>query len=391
MMAEKLRDIVRKSKTGETKFTSDSEKVDMEKVERIVQKMRNKYSSDGVKYGEQDGKMAELRGIISNGEGQQLEVQKIEDLKESDNKLVSGMGSLFLRLGGITGAFYSIFEKFPLAQQLEFYLYSANMRYSGKQWLALTTISSLIVFVIILIVMVLLIPLLNLSLEESLPLIILMPLGAFCFFAIVMMLIPKQRAQARGKAISRELPFALRHIATQLSAGIGLYRTLQTVASADYGPLSEEFSRTITEVEEGTDTQDALRHLALRTQSTALRNALMHTIRALKTGGNLSHIMNDIADDVSFDLRVNMREFGEKMNFMGVMFIFMAIVLPVFVAILGGVRNSPIMASSLFRGSGGGFSSIPLPIDTMFIFFLVAMPGVLLWLFLFIKLIQPHV
>ena len=68
---------------------------------------------------------------------------------------------------------------------------------------------------------------------------------------------------------------------------------------ADYGELSEEFSRTINEIEEGTDTKLALRHMALRTQSKALRNSLIHVIRALRTGGNLSVIMNDIADDVS--------------------------------------------------------------------------------------------
>ena len=133
-------------------------------------------------------------------------------------------------------------------------------------------------------------------------------------------------------------------------------------------------------------------HLALRTQSTALRSALMHTIRALKTGGNLSNIMNEIAEDVSFELRMKMREFGEKMNFLGVIFIFMAIVLPVFVAIMGGVRNSPIMAPTGEGGQmAGTFKSIPLPLNVMVIFFLLVMPAIMVWLFLFISLIQPHV
>jgi len=386
-MAGEMKNIIRQGKKG-AGFTSDSEKVDMEKVERIVEKMKKKYSAEGIKYGEEASRMSELRGIISGGEAQALEVQKIEDLKESDSKLVSKMAGLFIALGAITGVFYKIFEKFPLSQQLEFYLYSANMRFSGKQWLALTTISSLIVLVASLMLLLLAVPILKI------PVVLAVTISGllFIFAAIVMMLVPKQRAQARGKAISRELPFALRHIATQLSAGIGLYRTLQTVASADYGPLSQEFSRTITEVEEGTDTQVALRHLALRTQSSALRNALMHTIRALKTGGNLSSIMNEIAEDVSFDLRMKMKEFGEKMNFMGVVFIFMAIVMPVFVAILGGIRNSPIMAP-MESGApmSSTFSSIPLPLNFMLMFFLLVMPGILIWLFMFIMLIQPHV
>ncbi len=386
-MAGEMKNIIRQGKKG-AGFTSDSEKVDMEKVEKIVEKMKKKYSAEGIKYGEEASRMNELRGIISGGEAQALEVQKIEDLKESDSKLVSKMAGLFIALGAVTSILYKIFEKFPLSQQLEFYLYSANMRFSGKQWLALTTISSLIVLVASLMILLLMVPILKIPVWLA----VAISAVLFIFAAIVMMLVPKQRAQARGKAISRELPFALRHIATQLSAGIGLYRTLQTVASADYGPLSQEFSRTITEVEEGTDTQVALRHLALRTQSGALRNALMHTIRALKTGGNLSSIMNEIAEDVSFDLRMKMKEFGEKMNFMGVIFIFMAIVMPVFVAILGGIRNSPIMApTSSGAPMSSAFSSIPLPLNFMLMFFLLVMPGILIWLFMFIMLIQPHV
>lgn len=386
-MAGEMKNIIRQGKKG-AGFTSDSEKVDMEKVEKIVEKMKKKYSAEGIKYGEEASRMNELRGIISGGEAQALEVQKIEDLKESDSKLVSKMAGLFIALGAVTSILYKIFEKFPLSQQLEFYLYSANMRFSGKQWLALTTISSLIVLVASLMILLLMVPILKIPVWLA----VAISAVLFIFAAIVMMLVPKQRAQARGKAISRELPFALRHIATQLSAGIGLYRTLQTVASADYGPLSQEFSRTITEVEEGTDTQVALRHLALRTQSGALRNALMHTIRALKTGGNLSSIMNEIAEDVSFDLRMKMKEFGEKMNFMGVVFIFIAIVMPVFVAILGGIRNSPIMApTSSGAPMSSAFSSIPLPLNFMLMFFLLVMPGILIWLFMFIMLIQPHV
>jgi len=384
-MAGELKSTIRKADSTQ----KQAERVDMEKVERIVEKMRKKYSAQGVQYEKKStGKMGELRGIISGGQSQGIEVQKISDLKDSDNKMVRHLGGLYLAMGGIMTPFYKVFGKLPWSKQLEFYLYSANMKYSAKQWLALTTITSLIAFIVVLIIMLLLVPFSPIPIELAVGI----AFFAF-FFAIALMgLVPKQRAQARGKAISRELPFALRHIATQLSAGIGLYRTLQTVASADYGELSEEFSRTITEIEEGTDTQLALRHLALRTQSPALRNALMHTIRALKTGGNLSNIMNEIADDVSFELRMKMKEFGEKMNFLGVIFIFMAIVIPVFVAIMGGVRNSPIMAPQ--EGGmmvTGSFRSMPLDLNVMMFFFLMIMPAILVWLFMFITMIQPHV
>lgn len=184
----------------------------------------------------------------------------------------------------------------------------------------------------------------------------------------------------RGDAISVELPFALRHMATELKAGIGLYKTLQTIATSDYGVLSEEFARTISEVEEGTDTKDALRHFALRTQSKALRSALFHIIRAMKTGGNLSQTMNTIAEDVSFDLIVSIRDFAEKMNFFGVIYIFIAIVAPVFVGIIGSITNAPI--------SVGSVALSPLAIAGIY---LVGMPLILGFLILYLKMMQPRV
>jgi len=155
---------------------------------------------------------------------------------------------------------------------------------------------------------------------------------------------------------------------------------IQTIATSDYGVLSEEFSRTINEIEEGTDTKDALRHFALRTQSKSLRNALMHIIRAMKTGGNLSDIMNTIAEDVSFDLRIRIRDFAEKMNFFGVIYIFIAIVTPVFIAIIGSITNAPI--------SVGSVAITPLAIAVIF---LVGMPLILGFLIIYLKIMQPKV
>ncbi len=382
-------DFIKKKKEAVT--DEEAEKIDMEKVDKIVSTMKKKYTDEGVSVtGADEGKLGELRGLIVGTGGAKFEVQKIEDLKESDSKVVKRLGNLFLSMRGLTNPLFALISKMPATKQLDFNLYSANMRYSARQWVALTTITALIVFLVVAISLGILTPLVGMPLW--LPAIL--AVVGFLFTVVLMFLIPRQKAQTRGKSISRELPFALRHIATQLSAGIGLYRTIQTVASADYGTLSEEFSRTISEIEEGTDTRDALRHLALRTQSNALRNALMHTIRALKTGGNLSEIMNEIATDVAFQLRMRVKEFSEKMNFIGVIFIFIAIVIPVFIAILGGISVTPIFSgeSAFLAKTGATFAGVATIDPTvMALVFLVIMPTMLAWIFFFIFMMQPHV
>ncbi len=342
-------------------------------------------ADEGIEFEEVGGTLGELRGIIAEGAGARVEIQTIEELREVESKLVSALAGFYLRLEGVLKYIAKALNRLPEMEMLAFYLYSANMHYSSKQYLDLTVAGSVIVSIISLLATLAAVTALDLPLATKALAVLMVPLLSFIISSIIILMIPKQRAIARGKAVSAELPFALRHMATELRAGIGLYRTIQAVATADYGALSEEFSQVITEVEEGTDTQDALRHLALRTQSKALRNAIVHIIRALKTGGNLSESMSEIAADVSFDLRMAVKEFGMRMNFFGVVFIFGAIVLPVMVAILGGIRNSPIQTVT------ATLQMLPLTIPVIAGIYLGAMPIILLVFLFYIKKAQPGV
>jgi len=320
-------------------------------------------------------------------------MQSVDELGEFKSPSVQRLGNFYLKFKVLTQPLTNLVSKLPQVKEIDFYIYSSNMKYSAKQYVALSVAASLVVFFFVLIMM---------SIIAAFGLAALTPLGqilvtvsvsvlAFFFALVIMLLNPRRRAKRRGEDISLELPFALRHMATELRAGIGLYRTLQAIAVADYGVLSEEFARTINEIEEGTDTKLALRHMAQRCQSKALANALMHVIRALKTGGNLSDIMNEIAEDVAFELRTKVRDFAEKMNFFGVIFIFAAIVMPVFVAILGGIRNTP-----LSLGGMNTFETIPLTVAAtgapmMEMFYLLLMPLILGWLIIYITMTQPRV
>jgi len=389
-----------KKRIGEKKDSKDDkssasispETVDDKQVDRIVDTMKKKYKDQGVEMEEVGGKLKELRGIIAEGKSD-TSMQSVDDLSDFKAPSVQKLGNFYLRFKILTQPITRLVSKFPQTKEIDFYLYSANMKYSARQYVALSVAASLVVFFFVLIMM---------SIIAALALTRLTPLGQILitvavavlasFFALVIMLLnPRRRARRRGEDISMELPFALRHMATELRAGIGLYRTLQAIAVADYDALSEEFARTINEIEEGTDTKLALRHMAQRCQSKALANALMHVIRALKTGGNLSDIMNEIAEDVAFELRTKVRDFAEKMNFFGVIFIFVAIVLPVFVAILGGIRNTP-----LSMGGMNVFEAIPLTVAVngapmVEMVYLLLIPMILGWLVIYITMTQPRV
>ncbi len=375
---------LKKSQAG--KLSEDRGTIDLDKVESIVKKMKKKYAAQGVEQGELGDNLSELRGAIAEGKTK-VTIQTVANLSDYKSPTISGIGKVYTSLKSFFGPLNKVISRLPGVKDLDYYLYSANMRYSPAQYLAMTTVVSFFSFIFLMILLfVVTIGIFKMEPLVSSVVSVLLGLLGFLIVVLIALYVPKSKAKKRAESLNVELPFALRHMGTELRAGIGLYKTLQTIATADYGVLSEEFARTINEIEEGTDTREALRHFATRTQSKALRSSLMHIIRALKTGGNLSDIMNNIAEDVSFELRMKMRDFAEKMNFFGVIFIFGAIVMPVFIAILGAIANAPL-------GAGGVsvFSAIPLGPTNMAIIFIVMLPMLLGLLTYYLYISQPKV
>jgi flagellar protein FlaJ len=360
-----------------------STQIDEEEVQKIVEAMKKKYREEGREFDETTESLKELRGIISEGSYSKLDISSTDDIAEFESGYSQFFGKVYLGTRGILDPLQNLFKNLSLTKELSFNLYSANMRYSAKQYLAIATAVGFLVGLMITVGV-----LVASAAIGMLPLAVMAPLIGglgFMFGTMFTLWQPKRAAIARGEECSVELPFALRHMATELKAGVGLYKTIQAVTAADYGVLSDEFARTITEIEEGTDTSLALKHLALRTYSRPLRTTIMHTIRAMKIGGNLSDIMSDIAEDVSEDLKNRVFAFSQQMNFFAVVFIFIGIVLPVGVTILGAIRNAPALS-----GGGGLFSSIPLTPEIMMAFYLVAMPMVFVMLIYIIQGMQPR-
>lgn len=377
------------------KSSSDDNPTDFSdrEIDSIVDRMKSKYRSEGMEFNEVEGKLGELKGIISGSEQQNVQVQGVEALRDGKSPYARVLGHLYFALHGLFERIGTFIEGLPQMKSLNYYLYSANMPYSPKQWVAMVSVVSILALIaafsfgqILFLILRMIAQQRGLELSPAVvALSYIIPIfGAFFMMLVAILvgfLVPQSNAQKRGDECSTELPFALRHMATELRAGIGLYKTLQTIAKADYGVLSQEFTRTISEIEEGTDTRDALRHFAARTQSKPLSNALRHIMRALRTGGNLSEIMGTIASDVSFDLRMRVRDYSEKLNFFGVIFIFAGIVMPVFVGVMAAIVNGGLPLGV----------SIPLTPPIVLIFYFLIMPSLLGGLAYYLYISQPRV
>ncbi len=164
---------------------------------------------------------------------------------------------------------------------------------------------------------------------------------------IIALSYPEMRASARSATIDKSLPFALRQLSTQVKAGVGFHKALASISTSGYGVLSEEFAKVVSELNSGSSTDEALGRLALRTRSKGLRRAITQINRSFRTGGNLSAIISDIAEDVSFETRMSIRDFTEKLNFINIVYIMVAVVAPVVVAVLSAILQIPLFQGGI--------------------------------------------
>ena len=380
-------------------------------VEDIVSRMKQRYDARG--YGKQQGKGAELKKKIAGTKAISLDQREPKELvlaKGSFPRLVGKVYSHFSFMNAVTLRV----SDYGLAKHIPYQLDKANMNYSSKQYVSMAIIAALFVGVFtaclsLVLAHTLFSPMftelattLSAAKGPLIPSVIIEDFDSvlvatalnyflafaftflitFAFFVITLLVAfqwPSNIAAKRGKAIDKELPFALRHMSTEVKAGIGIYKTMTSIVEADYGELSVEFKRTLSDIDKGTSTKEALVSMSERSPSENLARAIMHISRTMRTGGNLSEIIETIASEVAFELRMKMRDFVERLNLIGLFYMMAGIVFPVFVAVLAGIFNSiPTIGLAGVLGT-----------EMLFLLYFILIPMVLSLILYIIKVMQP--
>ena len=207
-------------------------------------------------------------------------------------------------------------------------------------------------------------------------------LGLAIFISILLIAIavfyyPKIKKQNDYDSFSKELPYALRQLATELRSGRSLFDSLDSVASSDYGILSLEFSRVLEEIKYGESTEKAFLNLEKRVDSKALSRVIYEILTSLRIGANLSNSLSIIADDVNFDIRMKLKEYSEKLNAFVMIYTFLAILAPV-------ILLTMLLAASVVIGD-------LVPGDLILVLYSVFFPMIIVFLGFAIKKLEPKI
>ena len=246
-------------------------------------------------------------------------------------------------------------------------LYKANLRIPPERYAALMIGTSIIVGFSAFILMILFLPVLFALVGGVLASMLALVFGKTR---------PGRMAKARVVEVNRMIPYALRHMATHLSAGIGLPETMTSISKADYGVLSEEFGRVIRDMNTGMSTEEALATMDRRVDSEPLRRAIRQVQRTLRTGGDLANILKMLADETAFEMRMKLRDYTQSLNMLTMMYMFASAVIPAMLLVMITVGSSM-----------GGAVLTP---TSAAVLFLVILPFMLFYFVMMIKRFEPR-
>ena len=200
---------------------------------------------------------------------------------------------------------------------------------------------------------------------------------SFLLISFAIFYFPKMKKQNDYASFSKELPYALRQLATELRSGKSLFDSMNSIVDSDYGVLSMEFSRVLEEIKYGESTENAFVNLDDRVDSQALSRVIYEILTSLRIGANLSSSLSIIAEDVNFDMRMKLKEYSEKLNAFIMIYTFLAILGPV-------ILLTMLLAASVVIGD-------LVPGDLILVLYSVFFPMIIVFLGVTIKKLEPKI
>ena len=141
--------------------------------------------------------------------------------------------------------------------------------------------------------------------------------------------------EARQKKIRLALADTLDLLTISIEAGLGFDAALAKVVKNHPGPLAEEFSRMLHEVQIGVSRKEALRNLAERTDTDELSNFIASIIQADMLGVSIGNVLRVQASEMRLKRRQKAEEIAQKAPVKIVFPLILCIFPSIFVVIVG--------------------------------------------------------
>ena len=148
-------------------------------------------------------------------------------------------------------------------------------------------------------------------------------------------LYPKLKIARKVKEIERTLPLVLRHMLIKVRSGIPLYEVMVSISNKDYGYISKEFKKCVSEMNAGIPQTEALENMALRNPSMTFRRVIWQIANSLRSGVDISTILFNIHENALREQRAQLRKYGSELSPLSLVYMILFVVIPpLFTALL---------------------------------------------------------
>lgn len=226
---------------------------------------------------------------------------------------------------------------------LERRLESTKIALSAEEYVSIAFMVSILLAVAV--------GILSIFIALPLPSILLVPMAGIVSFPLFTAGLPRYLAQARSAEMEKVLPDALRQMSSTLRAGVSIDATLEDIAHSNYGELSKEFERVVSEVKRGRTLENALLAMSRRSNSPLYDRAFRLIVEGIERGAALANVLEAVSGDIK-EVHAIQRE-RKTATTQQVMFLFAVALFaaPFIIGLTVGVGNvQPGGAGSSSRG-----------------------------------------
>lgn len=113
-----------------------------------------------------------------------------------------------------------------------------------------------------------------------------------------------RQIKRRGLMFNEQLCEAIGMMANAMKSGFSFLQTLDIIAKEMKPPISQEFARTLREVQLGISMEDALKNLVARVQSKDLELVITAVLIQRQVGGNMSKVLDNIGRTINERVKI---------------------------------------------------------------------------------------
>jgi len=150
--------------------------------------------------------------------------------------------------------------------------------------------------------------------------------SGFAFF--LQMGYPRIYASKKEKDIERNLISALQDMLVQLKSGVSLYDVISNISNSDYGSVSSELEKSVSQISGGVPQVQALENLISDNSSEYFKRVLWQLSNGLRSGSNMNVVIEDSIENMQKEQSLQIQTYGNKLNPIVMFYMLIAVIVP---------------------------------------------------------------